>query len=145
MRDSETAAVSSGVNLARTKAVAFGISAAYAGAAGALFAIATTYVNPDTFPVALSIFLLVGVVVSGLGSLTGLIVGAIFIQFMPLWAQSISFDVGPIDISGKSPGAAAVVYGAVLILVVMALPGGASGLISRILQLARRGRVFPKP
>ena len=76
VRDSETAAVSSGVNLARTKALAFGISAAYAGAAGALFAIATTYVNPDTFPVALSIFLLVGVVVSGLGSLTGLIVGA---------------------------------------------------------------------
>ena len=47
------------------------ISAAYAGAAGALFAIATTYVNPDTFPVALSIFLLVGVVVAGLGSLHG--------------------------------------------------------------------------
>ena len=71
VRDSETAAVSSGVSLARTKALAFGISAAYAGAAGALFAIATTYVNPDTFPVALSIFLLVGVVVAGLGSLTG--------------------------------------------------------------------------
>ena len=75
MRDSETAAVSSGVSLTRTKALAFGVSAAYAGAAGALFAIATTYVNPDTFPVALSIFLLVGVVVAGLGSLTGLIVG----------------------------------------------------------------------
>ena len=98
VRDSETAAVSSGVSLARTKALAFGISAAYAGAAGALFAIATTYVNPDTFPVALSIFLLVGVVVAGLGSLQGLIIGAIFIQFMPLWAQNIS----------KSPGAPAV-------------------------------------
>ena len=65
VRDSETAAVSSGVSLARTKTLAFGISAAYAGAAGSLFAIATTYVNPDTFPVALSIFLLVGVVVGG--------------------------------------------------------------------------------
>ena len=105
VRDSETAAVSSGVSLARTKALAFGISAAYAGAAGALFAIATTYVNPDTFPVALSIFLLVGVVVAGLGSLQGLIIGAIFIQFMPLWAQNIS----------KSPGAPAVIYGAFLI------------------------------
>ena len=121
VRDSETAAVSSGVSLARTKALAFGISAAYAGAAGALFAIATTYVNPDTFPVALSIFLLVGVVVAGLGSLQGLIIGAIFIQFMPLWAQNIS----------KSPGAPAVIYGAFLILVVLALPGGAAGLIAR--------------
>jgi branched-chain amino acid transport system permease protein len=135
VRDSETAAVSSGVSLARTKALAFGISAAYAGAAGALFAIATTYVNPDTFPVALSIFLLVGVVVAGLGSLQGLIIGAIFIQFMPLWAQNIS----------KSPGAPAVIYGAFLILVVLALPGGAAGLISRVLALTRRGRDFPKP
>ena len=117
VRDSETAAVSSGVNLTRAKAFAFGVSAAYAGAAGALFAIATTYVNPDTYPVALSIFLLVGVVVAGLGSLTGLIVGAIFIQFMPLWAQNIS----------KSPGAPAVIYGAFLILLVLALPGGAAG------------------
>ena len=69
VRDSETAAVSSGISLTRTKVLAFGISAAYAGAAGALFAIATTFVNPDTFPVTLSIFLLVGIVVAGLGSL----------------------------------------------------------------------------
>ena len=127
VRDSETAAVSSGVDLTRTKVLAFGISAAYAGAAGALFAIATTFVNPDAFPVALSIFLLVGVVVSGLGSLTGLIVGAVFIQFMPLWAQNIS----------KSPGAPAVVYGVILILVVLALPGGVSGLVSRVAQRLR--------
>ena len=129
VRDSETAAVSSGVSLTKTKVLAFGISAAYAGAAGALFAIATTFVNPDTFPVALSIFLLVGVVVSGLGSLTGLIAGAIFIQFLPLWAQNVS----------KSPGAPAVVYGVILILVVLALPGGASGLIARVQRFARRG------
>jgi len=135
VRDSETAAVSSGVNLTWAKAFAFGVSAAYAGAAGALFAIATTYVNPDTYPVALSIFLLVGVVVSGLGSLTGLIVGAIFIQFMPLWAQNIS----------KSPGAPAVIYGAFLILLVLALPGGAAGLIARLTRLPRRGRDFQKP
>jgi branched-chain amino acid transport system permease protein len=117
------------------KVIAFGVSAAYAGAAGALFAIATTYVNPDTFPVVLSIFLLVGVVVSGLGSLTGLVVGAVFIEFMPLWTQSIS----------KKPGAPAVIYGAILILVVLALPGGAAGLIARMQQLARRGRDFQKP
>jgi len=135
VRDSETAAVSSGVGLTHAKVFAFGVSAAYAGAAGALFAIATNFVNPDTFPVTLSIFLLVGVVVGGLGSLTGLIVGAVFIQFMPLWAQNIS----------KSPGAPAVVYGVILILVVLALPTGAAGLFDRLAQLARRGRDFQKP
>ncbi|MCY7302575.1 MAG: branched-chain amino acid ABC transporter permease [Thermoleophilia bacterium] len=128
VRDSETAAVSSGISLTRTKVLAFGISAAYAGAAGSLFAITTTFVNPDTFPVTLSIFLLVGVVVSGLGSLKGLVAGAIFIQFMPLWSQHVS----------KSPGAPAVVYGTVLILLILVLPGGASGLIARLQHLTRR-------
>ena len=52
-----------GVSLARYKTLAFGISAAYAGVAGGLFAIASAFVNPDTFPIALSIFLLVGIVV----------------------------------------------------------------------------------
>ena len=91
MRDSETAAASSGVNLAWYKTLAFGISAAYAGVAGSLFAIATTFVNPDTFPIALSIFLLVGVVVGGLGSqLYGLVAGAVFIYFMQVsWAQQV--------------------------------------------------------
>ena len=78
----------SGVNLARYKTLAFGISAFYAGVAGSLLAIATTFVNPDTFPITLSIFLLVGVVVGGLGSLWPLVFGAIFIHFMQIeWAQ----------------------------------------------------------
>ena len=57
------------VNLATYKTLAFRISAFYAGIAGALLAIATTFVNPDTFPITLSIFLFVGIVVGGLGSL----------------------------------------------------------------------------
>ena len=75
--------MSSGVSLARYKTLAFGVSAAYAGVAGGLFVIASAFVNPDTFPVALSIFLLVGVVVGGLGGLSGLVFGAIFIAFVP--------------------------------------------------------------
>jgi branched-chain amino acid transport system permease protein len=121
VRDSETAALSSGVDLARYKTLAFGISAAYAGVAGSLFAIATTYVNPDTFPIALSIFLLVGVVVGGLGSLLGVVAGAVFIQFLPTWSQELS----------KSPGAPAVVYGVILILVMFLLPTGVAGLLRR--------------
>ncbi len=128
VRDSETAAQSSGVSLRRYKTLAFAVSAAYAGVAGSLFAIATTYVNPDTFPVALSITLLVGVVVSGLGSLVGLVAGAVFVQFLPLWAQEVS----------KSPGAPAVVYGIVLIATMFLLPFGAAGLVSRLRALTKR-------
>jgi branched-chain amino acid transport system permease protein len=128
VRDSELAAASSGVNLARYKTLAFGISAFYAGVAGSLLAIATTFVNPDTYPITLSIFLLVGVVVGGLGSLWTLVVGAVFIQFLPLWAQSIS----------KSPGAPSVVYGVILILVMLAFPMGAAGLVRRVFSLSQR-------
>jgi branched-chain amino acid transport system permease protein len=129
VRDSELAAASSGVNLATYKTLAFGISAFYAGVAGSLLAIATTFVNPDTYPITLSIFLLVGVVVGGLGSLWPLVFGAIFIQFLPLWAQEVS----------KAQGAPAVVYGVILILVMLAMPGGVAGLLRRLQALTSRG------
>ena len=124
VRDSETAALSSGVSLAKYKTLAFAVSAAYAGVAGSLFAIANAYVNPDTFPVQLSIFLLVGVVVGGLGSLTGVIAGAVFIEFLPLWAQDVS----------KSPGAPGVIYGVILIGVIFLLPTGAAGVVPELLR-----------
>jgi branched-chain amino acid transport system permease protein len=145
VRDSETAAVSSGVSLARYKTLAFGLSAAYAGVAGSLFAIATTFVNPDTFPIALSIFLLVGVVVAGLGSLVGAIAGAIFIYYMQIsWAQAMDKAIPdwlPVfgDVSTSSPGAPAVVFGVVLILLMFVLPDGVSGLIARLGAFAGRG------
>src|SRR4029078_11840709 len=87
VRDSETAAVSSGVSLARYKTLAFGISAAYAGVAGSLLVISRAFINPDASPVPLSIFMLVGIVIGGLGGLSGLVFGAIFIAFLPLWSQ----------------------------------------------------------
>jgi branched-chain amino acid transport system permease protein len=138
VRDSETAAVSSGVSLARYKTLAFGISAAYAGVAGGLFVIASAFINPDAFPVALSIYLLVGIVVGGLGGLSGLVFGAIFIAFLPLWAQGQ--DLGSllpdrIIEETQKPGGPAIVYGVVLILLMFVIPNGVSGLFRRIGQL----------
>ena len=138
VRDSETAAVSSGVSLARYKTLAFGISAAYAGVAGGLFAIASAFVNPDAFPVALSIYLLVGIVVGGLGGLSGLVFGAIFIAFLPLWAQGQdlgSLLPGLIIEETQKPGGPAIVYGVVLILLMFVIPNGVGGLFRRIGQL----------
>ena len=145
MRDSETAAASSGVSLATYKTLAFAVSAAYAGVAGALYAIANTYVNPDTFPITLSIFLLVGVVVGGLGSLWPLVFGAIFIHFMQIeWAQSMEAvipDFLPLlgNIDTDAPGAPAVAFGVVLILIMLALPSGAAGLLRSLRSLTTRG------
>ena len=125
VRDSELAAASSGVNLARYKTLAFGISAFYAGVAGSLLAIATTFVNPDTFPIALSIFLLVGVVVGGLGSLWPLVFGAIFIHFMQIeWAQSErSRRRHRRSTDARRAGG----FGVILILIMLAAPGRRGG------------------
>ncbi len=148
VRDSEIAAVSSGVSLARYKTLAFGISAAFAGVAGGLFAMASAFVNPDTFPIALSIYLLVGIVVGGLGALSGLVVGAIFIHYLPLWAQG--HDLGSllpdrVVVETQKPGGAAVVYGVVLILLMFVLPNGVSGLFRRIGQLLTSRRYSRGP
>jgi len=145
IRDSELASSSSGVNLARYKTLAFGISAFYAGVAGSLLAIATTFVNPDTFPITLSIFLLVGVVVGGLGSLWPLVFGAVFIHFMQIeWAQRAEAaipDFLPLlgDIDTDAPGAPAVAFGVILILIMLAFPSGAAGLIRSLKSFTTRG------
>jgi branched-chain amino acid transport system permease protein len=125
LRDSEVAAASSGVSLAVYKTLAFGVSAFYAGVAGSLLAITVAFVNPDTYPVKLSIFLVVGVVASGLGSLWGLPFGAALIEFLPVHAQ---------DISKTAPD---VFFGAVLIAVMILLPSGVAGLPRRFGWLRR--------
>ena len=122
---SETAAAASGVNVAAFKTLAFGVSAFYAGIAGSLLAIAVAYVNPDTFPISLSILLLTGVVVAGLGSLRGVIFGALFIEFVPLHAQSISKQ------------APSVVYGLVLIGLLLVAPTGAAGVLGSTFRFLR--------
>src|SRR5205814_6294956 len=83
IRDGEVAAAASGVNVAGYKTLAFGLSAFYAGVAGALYALATGFVSPDTFPVSLSFQLLVGAVIGGLGSIAGPLFGGIFTFWLP--------------------------------------------------------------
>ena len=133
IHDSEVAAVSSGVNISLYKTIAFGISAAYAGVAGSLLVIEVGFVNPDTFPVEFSILMLVGLVVGGLGSLSGLVVGALFVVYLRIWAA---------DISEQAPD---LIYGAILIGLMFLLPTGAAGLLRRLLSAVTRGPIVRKP
>ena len=127
IRDGEVAATSSGVNPALYKTFAFGVSAAYAGAAGALFAIEIAYVNPDTFTVALSILLLASAVIGGLGSLAGAIFGALLYQFLPIYSQEP--PVGSFEFADQ---ATPVVFGVFLIVIMLLLPGGVISGIRRL-------------
>jgi branched-chain amino acid transport system permease protein len=127
IRDGEVAATSSGVNPALYKTFAFGVSAAYAGAAGALFAIDIAYVNPDTFLVALSILLLASAVIGGLGSLAGAVFGALLYEFLPIYSQEP--PVGSFDFADQ---ATPVVFGVFLIVIMLLLPGGVVSGIRRL-------------
>ncbi len=130
VRDSEIAAVASGVELPLYKTLAFGISAAYAGVAGSLFVLATNgFASPDEFSIVLSLQLLVGAAVAGLGSLWGILAGAAFVGLLP----SVSTSV---PVIGSDHGRD-VIFGAAVILVMLLLPDGFAGLLGRIRRLAR--------
>jgi branched-chain amino acid transport system permease protein len=115
IRDNPIAAQAMGVDTALYKSLTFGVSAAYTGVAGALSSLAVAFVAPDSFDVFRSITFLVGIVIGGLASISGAIFGALFIQFVPNWAQ---------DISKAAPWA---IYGVFLIVFMYAMPRGIAG------------------
>jgi branched-chain amino acid transport system permease protein len=127
IRDHPIAATAMGINLPLFKSTAFGVSAGYTGVAGALGAIAVTFVSPDSFTVFLSISFLVGVVVGGLASIAGAVFGAIFIQFVPNIAG---------EISKSAPWA---IYGVFLIALMYLMPTGVMGMLRRAWMRWRPG------
>jgi branched-chain amino acid transport system permease protein len=120
LRDHPIAAGAIGVNAAALKAQVFGISAMFAGIAGGLSAIAVRYVGPDSFDMFLSISLLVGIVVGGLASIPGSLLGALFVQFVPHTAEQVSRE------------AAWAIYGVFLLIALWAMPGGVASLVTRL-------------
>jgi len=125
LRDSETAAQTLGVRLARYKTTAFAISAGFTGLAGALFAHHIGYLAPDIFTIMLSIQLLLMVVVGGMGSIHGAIYGAIFVGALPQFI-AIMRDYLPAQIS-RQPGLEPGIFGVLLVLTILYEPRGIYG------------------
>jgi branched-chain amino acid transport system permease protein len=135
IRDSEVAATSSGVSLATYKTLAFGLSAFYAGVAGSLYAIANAYVNPDVFPIILSVYLVAGLAIGGLDSFVGLIAGAGLIYFLQNHTDSVAGWINhlpALNLDPKQPGIPSMTFGLVLIVVMLLLPTGVGGLLRRV-------------
>jgi branched-chain amino acid transport system permease protein len=133
VRDSEIAAVASGVELPVYKTLAFGISAAYAGVAGSLLVLSNNGIAQGSqFDVFLSLELLIGAAVAGLGSLWGIIVGAAFVGLLPHVSTSVPV-IGKIASQHID-----VVFGAAVILIMLLLPEGFAGLLARIRRRVAR-------
>jgi branched-chain amino acid transport system permease protein len=121
VRDDETAARLAGVHVARTQVLAFVVSAACAGLSGALFAVLAQSVSPGAFPLTLSLFLVMAIVIGGLGRLVGALCGAVLLVLLPALAQSAGEQSGSQHLEGNL---ALVVFGVVLVVVMLAAPGG---------------------
>ena len=130
IRESQIAAQSMGVHLARVKLAAFSISAALTGLAGGLYAHAIRFISPDQFGISLSIELLVVIFIGGIGTVHGVVFGSVFIIVLPqLIAQAK--DYLPPGIGGQ-PGLQAAAYALLLLLFILFEPQGLAGIWQKI-------------
>lgn len=90
MREDDIACEAMGVDITKTKVTAFAIGALWAGIAGVVFAAKTTFINPASFTVWESIVVLSLVVLGGMGSLTGVVVGAFLLILLPEYLRAFS-------------------------------------------------------
>jgi branched-chain amino acid transport system permease protein len=142
VRDDEIAASLCGLRVGRTQAVAFVVSAGCAGLGGGLLAVAVDQLaSPGAFTIQLSLFLLAGVVVGGLGSLAGAAWGAALLVLLPNWTNDLAHSFSlPMKVSANLPLA---VYGLVLIGAMLVWPSGIQGGLRALGGLIRRHVAIP--
>jgi branched-chain amino acid transport system permease protein len=121
LRECEIAAQASGVPVARYKTIAFGLSAFYTGVAGGLFAFVVGFLSPDAFDVFMSVDFVVMIILGGLGSVPGSLVGAAVVTVLH-------------DSLAAFQNYRPLIFGVILIACMLFMPGGITGVV----RLARR-------
>jgi branched-chain amino acid transport system permease protein len=111
LREDEIACQAMGIDKTKTKLTAFSLGATWAGMAGVVFAAKTTFINPASFTIWESVMILCIVVIGGMGSIPGVIVGAFFLILMPEYLRAFSEY-------------RMLVFGAVLVIMMVFRPGG---------------------
>ena len=136
VRDDEVAARLSGVDVARTQVLAYVVSAACAGLAGSLFAYWVTVTSPSGFTLNLSLALLTAIVIGGLGSLSGAVLGSIILVYLPVWTGDLASSLSlSSNVANNVPLA---IYGIVLIVAILAFPRGVAGGVASSIRGVRR-------
>ena len=129
IRDRDIAAEIIGINLFRYKLTAFAISSFYAGVAGALAAYFWTVVSPESFGLAVSIQYLAMIIVGGLGSVRGSVMGAFFLILLPQIAKNLvralaSITPPAFPLANIFPALELMLFGLVIILFLILEPEG---------------------
>lgn len=121
-RSNETAAALAGISVSRSKILAFTISAGVAGLAGALLSMTIGTVSPSAFPLSLSFSLLTGAVLSGVSTLSGVMIGAVTLVAIPEIADAVATRIGVSErFTTNLPG---LMVSTLLILTVLFVPSG---------------------
>ncbi len=126
IRDNETGAAVSGVNLLKSKVFTFGTSAALCGLAGTILALDKSFVAEQDFLFPLAVEMLVGLVIGGVATLGGAFVGAFVIVFVKEFSKNVNIDLGLFVLDGNGPFSA-LIFGVILIIVTFVMPRGIVG------------------
>ncbi len=145
VRDDEIAAQLCGLSVPRVQILTFAISAAAAGLGGGVFAVTLQTASPGSFDLVLSLTLLSAVVIGGLGSLAGAVWGSLVVIYLGTFitdrVQSLQLSAAATaKLHDNLPNA---VYGLLLVVVMLALPGGIQGLLRRLGALLPRRTTQP--
>jgi branched-chain amino acid transport system permease protein len=133
VRDDEVAARLAGIHVARVQVLAFVVSAGCAGLGGGLLAVLAQSVSPSAFSLTLSLFLLLAIVVGGLGSLAGAVWGAIVLVLLPELLNDFtsSLSLSPAAAQRLEGNLPLAIFGLTLIVVMIGTPSGIQGFLRR--------------
>lgn len=142
VRDNETSAAVNGIGLAYYKTMSFGVASALGGVGGMVYVAELGIASPGDFTQLLSILFIVGLVVGGVGTLSGAVIGGLVIAFVPDWASSTQNLPGVPDrwLQGPTGG---LILGVMLIVLTFVLPGGIVAGVRRL--RAKFVQVRPAP
>lgn len=149
VKSNQSVAAASGIKVARTKIAAFAFSSGLAGLSGALYCAYIGYAQPSHWSLLLSFQFVAAVIIGGLGSFAGPVLGATIVFALPSFIKAITGHLGVGE--DLSPGAlAALVYGLLIICFLVLEPRGMAGFAERLGALrstspARPGRGAPTP
>lgn len=126
IRDNPVAAQAMGINLSRQKVLAYTLSSMWAGLGGAVYAVSLGVVSPSSFDLLFSVEFLLIIVVGGLGSLAGCVLGAVLIWELGLQVPTLTLPIVHVQL------AAEIIYGVILVVILIVAPQGIVGLLTRL-------------
>lgn len=149
IRDNETSAAAAGIAVTRARVAAFSLSAALGGLSGALLAGYLRFLNPESFGLEQSIQYLAMIIIGGLGSVSGAVIGALLITALPTLLGEVSTALGLVEeASGTSSNfntgtLALIAYGLVIVVVMVTAPRGIAGGFRHLGRRLRTRRTPP--